>query len=103
MRGYFDAGCELGILSWVFARPELFRPVIDGLEDVVDSIHQIYLVCSPSHLERRLIKRGEPEKLEYAQSRLSLIMDLPYLKIDSSELSPQRAADAICKEIRHVA
>ena len=53
MRGYFGAGCELGIVSWVFARAELFQPVLDGLADVVDHSHMIYLVADRSSLERR--------------------------------------------------
>lgn len=102
MRGYFEARCELGIVSWVFARPELFGPVIDDLGDVVDSIHQIYLVCTPNRLEQRLIERGQSARLEYAKSRLSLINKLPYTKIDTSDLSPLQAADAVCKEIEQL-
>ena len=33
MRGYFEAGCETGVLSWVFARDLLYQPVLDGLSD----------------------------------------------------------------------
>ena len=46
MRGYFEGGCETGILSWVFARSALYDPVIAGLEDRVDSINHIYLVST---------------------------------------------------------
>ena len=95
MRGYFEARCELGILAWVFARPELFEPVIEDLQDVVDSTHQIYLVCSPARLEQRLIKRGQSAKLAYAMSRLALIKNLPHTRIDTSDLSPAQVADAV--------
>ena len=38
MRGYFEAGCELGIVSWVFARSALYDPVKSGLCDVVERV-----------------------------------------------------------------
>jgi len=101
MRGYFGAGCELGILSWVFARAELFQPVLDGLADVVDHSHLIYLVASPEALERRLIERGEPEKVPYAKSRLELIEELPFPRIDTSDISALSAADHIAEKIHH--
>ena len=44
MRGYFGAGCELGILAWVFARAELFQSVPDELSNIVDQSHILSLV-----------------------------------------------------------
>lgn len=99
MKGYFEAGCELGFLSWVFARPELFEPVRNGLGDVVNSIEQIYLISSQKDLESRLAKRGELDRLDYAKSRLALILDLPYTKIDTSGLTPSQVADEVCTTI----
>jgi energy-coupling factor transporter ATP-binding protein EcfA2 len=95
MRGYFEAGCELGILSWVFARAELYQPVLDSLADVVDRSLIIHLVASPGTLERRLVARGEGEKTAYAMSRLELILQLPFTRIDTSDISPATAADRV--------
>jgi len=100
MRGYFGAGCELGILSWVFARAELFQPVLDGLAGVVDHSHMIYLVANPESLERRLIERGEPEKIPYAMTRLELIEELPFPRIDTSNISAASAADRVANKIQ---
>lgn len=100
MRGYFGAGCELGIVSWVFARAELFQPVLDGLGDVVDHSHLVYLVASPESLEQRLIERGEPEKIPYAKTRLQLINELPFPRVDTSHISAAEAADRIADDIR---
>ena len=99
MRGYFEADCELGIVSWVFARPELYQPVIDALKNHVDSIQQLYLVADPETLEVRLKERGEPDRIEYALSRLELIESLPFTKIDTTNLSCEQVVDAICQEI----
>ena len=100
MRGYFGAGCELGIVTWVFARSELYQPVLDGLKDVVDHSHLIYLVASPQSLERRLSNRAESAKLPYAKTRLELIDELPFSRIDTTNISAASAADRVTAEIQ---
>lgn len=102
MRGYFEAGCEIGILSWVFARSALYDPVIAGMEDMVDDIDQIYLIASQAELERRLRQRGDQELYEYSLSRLELISSLPYPKIDTSHMTTEEVATAIVKHIGSV-
>ena len=99
MRGYFAANCEVGILAWVFARSALYQPVIDGLDDLVDSAKLIYLISDLPTLESRLAARGDTKRFEYAKSRLSLIDALPFTKIDTSNLSPIEVADRISNEI----
>jgi len=99
MRGYFEGGCELGILAWVFARAELYQPVLDSLSGVVDHSLLIHVVASPETLERRLVARGDPEKLPYARTRLELIRQLPFPRIDTSDLSPTTAADRVAAAI----
>ena len=99
MRGYFEAGCETGILSWVFARSALYDPVIAGLEDRVDSINQIYLVSTLAEIKRRLHKRGDEEHYEYSKTRLELINSLPFPKIDTSRMTPESVATAIVSHI----
>jgi predicted ABC-type ATPase len=100
MRGYFEAGCEIALVSWVFARSELYQPVIDGLEDRADSIQMLYLVADPKSIASRLRKREESEKLEYALSRLTLIESLPFAKLDTTPLAPVQVADWICGEVQ---
>lgn len=95
MRGYFEAGCELGVLAWVFARPELYEPVIAALEDQVESVHQLYLIANREQLERRLIERGSEDRVAYSISRLDLIERLPYTSIDTSRLTPDEVCEAV--------
>ncbi|MEM7283337.1 MAG: hypothetical protein AAF438_17100 [Pseudomonadota bacterium] len=99
MRGYFQAGCTLGVVSWVFARSELYQPVIDALSDEVDTVQQLYLLADPEILETRLRERGDSDKVEYALSRLELIEALPFTKLDTSHLTPDQVADHVCQEI----
>jgi ABC-type cobalamin/Fe3+-siderophores transport system ATPase subunit len=99
MRGYFEAGCQTGILSWVFARARLYQPVLDGLADLVDSTEMLYLISSPEALEARLLARGQPELLAYGLTRLELIEELSFPKLDTTDLSPTEVADQICTSI----
>lgn len=99
MQGYFQAGCEVGVVSWVFARPELYEPVIDGIKKLVDEISQIYLVCTPEHLEKRLSARGDLDQLEYSISRLTLINALPFPKIDTSDKTESQVVDEIVQHV----
>ena len=99
LRGYFAAGCQTGILSWVFARSQLYQPVLDGVQDLVERTEMLYLICSREALDARLRQRGEPEKLAYALSRLELIEDLPFPKIDTTNLTPDEVAEEISRAI----
>ena len=99
MRGYFEAGCETGILSWVFARSALYKPVIDGVKDLVDDIDQLYLISSWEELEQRLETRGDEKPYHYSKSRLDLISNLPYPKIDTTSMVPEEVANAIMMHI----
>ena len=99
MRGYFKAGCKVGILSWVFARSEMYEPIIRGLEDMVESISQIYLIASEEVLEKRLLEREDLDKFEYSKTRLDLIKSLPFPKIDTSNIPPCLVADKIVEHI----
>ena len=100
LHGYFEAGCDVGLVSWVFARPELYQPVVDALRGQVDLIQMLYLIAEPKVIETRLQERGEPEKLEYALSRLVLIKSLPFVMLDTTHLAPVQVADWICDEIQ---
>ncbi len=100
MQGYFDAGCKIGVLSWVFAREELFGPVIEALRGRVDSIVQVYLTADEASLEQRLQSRGHPDRIDYSISRLRLIEELPYPKLDTTRLTPQEAAEWVRGQIR---
>lgn len=99
MRGYFRAHCDIGIVAWVFARAELYQPVIDGLRDEVDAVRMVYLIADPRTLEARLKERGEPERVDYSLTRLELIQALPFPKIDTTNLMPDDVASRVCDEI----
>ena len=100
MRGYFEAGCSVGLTSWVFARPELYQPVIDGLEDLIDSVQMLYLVADAGSIESRLQKRGETGKLKYALNRMALIESLPFTRLDTTFLTPSQVADCVYRELK---
>ena len=100
VRGYFAAGCETAIVSWVFARPALYTPLIKAFRDDVDAILQIYLVASADILRQRLAARGDDDRFEYSVTRLDLIEALPFARIDTSDLDAAQVADLLEVEIR---
>ena len=100
LRGYARAQCETAILGWVFARSELYQPVIDQLKVDFESIHQLYLVASEAALEARLARRNDLDRLAYSLSRLALIKDLPHPKIDTTHLTSDEVAERIASFVR---
>lgn len=95
MRGFFEAGCEIGVLGWVFARAELYQPVIDALADVTNQVQMLYLVAGTDVLAARLAARGDEHLLDYATGRLAMIEVLPFPKIDTTHLTPEQAAEEV--------
>ena len=102
MRGYFEAGCQTGILAWVFARDELYAPIVAAMKNRDIHVLQLYLVADEMTLYKRLQERGEPELLEYARSRLHLIQALSFPKIDTSHLTPEAVAARVREHIDSV-
>ena len=100
LQGYVEARCETAILAWVFARSLLYEPIIAGLEDTFDAVHQLYLVATPQALRQRLAARDSLNRLDYSISRLELIRSLPYPKIDTTDLSPAEVADGVLERVR---
>ena len=99
MQGYFQAGCEIGILAWVFARELLYGPVLEAMKEDDIPVLQLYLIADERRLEQRLRQRGELNRLEYSISRLRLIEELPYPKIDTSNLTPVEVAESVREHI----
>ena len=108
MKGYFSAGCDTGLLAWVFARELLYGPVIAGLKETVGSIQQVYLIASPQVLRQRVTERYQRQlatdklesHIEYSLSRLTLIQALPFPKIDTSEMTAAEVTEALVRFIQ---
>jgi len=82
------------VLAWVFAKPELFQPFIEKFSPYY-KVQQLYLVCDPDALEKRLSKRNDPDLVPYALEKLSLIQELPYDKIDTTNMEPTEVAKVL--------
>ncbi len=100
MKGYFEAGCEIGVLGWVFARDLLYQPVINSMRECGVDVEQLYLTANEEILEQRLWQRGDIDRLDYSISRLRLIEKLPFAKIDTSKLTPSEVAEIVREHIR---
>ncbi len=82
------------VLSWVFARPELYLPFSERFADAPD-LHQMYLVCSETQLRNRLKSRNSSNLLQYSLSRLQLINELSFEKIDTTNMEVNSVADIL--------
>ena len=100
LRECFETGSELVVLAWVFARAALYQPVLDSLSDLAERSLVLHLVAHPAQLAHRLAARGETEGLDYALDRLALIEQLPFARIDTSELDATGAAEQVARAIR---
>ena len=85
------------VVSWVFARSELYRPFLVRFSYV--SVRQLYLVCSIPRLKERLSTRNTVGLIEYSIEKLQLINHLPFEKIDTTEMTIQDVTDAITHKL----
>ncbi len=86
------------LLAWVFAKPELFQPFVEKFSPLCE-IQQLYLVCEPKTLEERLRKRNTPALVPYALEKLDLIQELPFDKIDTTNMESAEVAKVLSKSI----
>ena len=101
----WDGGLSLGlfipfVLGWVFARDLLYRPVLESMTESGIRVMQLYLVADEKVLEDRLRQRGDIDRLEYSVSRLRLIDELPFAKIDTSKLNPVEVAERVKNHVQ---
>jgi len=75
------------ILSWVFARSELYTPFFNYFSNLT-SLQSIYLVCDSQTLVSRLQSRETVAQKNYALEKLKLIQALPFHKIDTTGKQP---------------
>ena len=88
---------DLVVLSWVFARAQLFMPFIEHFTET--QTLQLYLVCSREALQERLRQRGSDSFVEYALDRLDLIEALSHIKIDTTHLTHIEVAATIRRHL----
>ncbi len=101
----WNSGYEYVLFCWVMHREEIFQEILSGLQARPFELHRITLLCSEDELIRRLsedVKKGirQEDVVRRSVERLALYHKLPTRKIDVSDLSPEQAADRICKIIR---
>ena len=91
--------CELIFLSWVFARAELYQPIIAAVEGLFDEVIQVYLTVDKIELGRRLDNHGDGNLKGYAFEKLALISSLSYPKIDTTGKKPETVLAAVLESI----
>lgn len=87
------------ILSWVFARSELYTPFYNYFANLT-SLQSIYLVCDSKTLASRLEARGTATQEHYSLEKFRLIHALPFKKIDTTGKAPEIVAQILINTIQ---
>jgi broad-specificity NMP kinase len=104
-------GFEHFVINWIFESPFQLERLRGLLADLGLPIYAFRLVCAPKEIERRVRRRNLPD-LEYELRRsreLIQILDAAALTgdigtpLDTTNLTPDQAADAILHQIQGVA
>lgn len=96
--GYLEAGYSPVFLTWVLANPHLVQKVLDGLSSRYKTLTRIYLVASRERIVERITRRGaDPVLIDYALGKLALIEQLPFEKIDTTDLDAEEVARRIAE------
>lgn len=92
------------IFSWVMHRESIFDSLVSKLNECEFDLFKISLVCSEDILKERVRLRGEylgdiESRYKACIERLPLYFEMDTIKVDTSQLSPEQAADKIIEII----
>lgn len=95
-----NSSIEYVIFDWVIHKEEIFDLILEKLIDMEFDLFKITLTCSEEALKKRLqkdIKKGLRDKgcINRSVERLSLYENMKTIKIDTSNLSVNEAADKV--------
>lgn len=95
-----NSSIEYVIFDWVIHKEEIFDLILEKLIDMEFDLFKITLACSEEALKKRLqkdIKKGLRDKdcINRSLERLSLYENMKTIKIDTSNLSVNEAADKV--------
>ena len=86
------------IFSWVLHRQEILDTLLNPLQDLEFELTKVTLTCSKEALESRILKSGRDEStVQRALERLKLYESMHTIKVDTTELTVEEAADHILK------
>ena len=105
LKSYLDnSGYEYVIFCWVIHQEDIFKQILEPLNDCEFELHKISLICSEAALKSRLnldVKNGirKDDIIDKSVERLHLYNNMSTVKIDVSDSAPKQIAIKIVKLI----
>jgi len=89
------------IFSWVIHLEEIFDTILGDIDTEEYDLYKFTLMCSEETLRRRILGRagGTVESADRSIARLALYEKMDTVKIDTTDLSPELAAERIIEII----
>ncbi len=97
-----NSGYEYVIFCWVIHEDSIFDELLSRLKDAEYELYKVTLICSEQMLRKRLMQdvhNGIRNQgiIERSIARLPLYTRMDTVKLDVSGITPQQAADEICR------
>ncbi len=97
-----NSGYEYVIFCWVIHEDSIFDELLSRLKDAEYELYKVTLICSEQMLRKRLMQdvhNGIRDQgiIERSIARLPLYARMDTVKLDVSGITPQQAADEICR------
>jgi len=87
---------EYVIFNWVIHREEIFKLILDELEDYKFQLHKITLICSENALVKRMKEDcRSAEVIKVSLQRLKAYESMNTIKIDTTNRTIQETVDKI--------
>lgn len=108
LKSFLDnSSFEYIIFCWVIQQEEIFETILEPLKEYDFELYKISLICSEKALKERLkkdVEKGirQQDVIDRSIERIPLYENMDTIKIDVSELSPNRSAEKIINIINNI-
>ncbi|OCL25719.1 nucleotide kinase [Orenia metallireducens] len=91
-----NSGFEYVIFNWVIHHEDIFKIILDKLQNYEFELYKISLICSKEELEKRMLKDGRKEEnIKMSLERLKLYQTMKTIKIDTTNSTVEKIVDEI--------
>lgn len=92
--------CNYVIFNWVIDKESVYEDILEALSDLTFELYKITLICTEEALENRWYKDNIndwriPKWLQVSKKSLEMFGNLETIKIDTSNISAEQAANQI--------
>ncbi|AGK96840.1 AAA family ATPase [Clostridium pasteurianum] len=99
-----NSSCEYVIFSWVIHTEDIFKLILQKLNDLEFDVIKITLICSKEALQKRIFKDiqlnlRDENSINTSVERLTLYKNMDTVKIDTTDISISETVSKIIKNI----